>query len=124
MPVLKRAQARRKTFLVSSSTFVTYTMGHPQRTPVPKELREALLKLAVGTDVVSEHRGVDGWRVAAVTAARWLLRAAALAPDAPKHMQQAVRSVADLARRMNATTKGSGEYEIELPDPFKSDEEE
>jgi len=97
------------------------TMGHPQRTQVPKELKDALLKLAVGTDVVSEHRGVDPWRVSAVTAARWLLRAAALAPDVPRHMQQAVRSVADLARRMNAATKGSGEYEIELPDEFDKD---
>lgn len=91
---------------------------------MPKELREALLKLAVDTDVVSEHRGIDPWRVSAVTAARWLLRAAALAPDLPRHMQQAVRSVADLARRMNAAQKGSGEYAIGLPDEFKDEDDE
>lgn len=89
-----------------------------------KELREALLKLAVGTDVVSEHRGLDPWRVSAVTAARWLLRAAALAPDMPRHMQQAIRSVTDLARRMNAATKGSGEYVIDVPDEFRDEDEE
>jgi hypothetical protein len=99
-------------------------MGHPQRTPVPKELREALLKLAVGTDVVSEHRGIDPWRVSAVTAARWLLRAAALAPDLPRHMQQAIRSVADLARRMNETRKTSGEYVINIPNELDVEDEE
>lgn len=98
-------------------------MGHAQRTPVPKGLREALLKLAVDTDVVSEHRGVDPWRVAAVTAARWLLRAAAIAPDMPRHLQQAVRSVADLARRVNAQ-KGSGEYAIDIPNELKDGEDE
>lgn len=89
-------------------------MGNPQKTPVPAELREALLKLAVGTDVISEHKGVDNWRVSAVTAARWLLRAAALAPDLPQQMQRTIRSVADLARRMNAAHGGSGEYAIDL----------
>jgi hypothetical protein len=91
---------------------------------VPKELREALLKLAVGTDVVSEHRGVDPWRVSAVTAARWLLRAAAVAPDVPRHMQQAIRSVADLARRMNTAQKGSGEYTVDVPNEFKDGDDE
>jgi hypothetical protein len=99
-------------------------MGHPQKTTVPKELRDALLKIAVETDVISEHRGVDSWRVSAVTAARWLLRAAALAPDIPRHMQQAIRSVADLARRMNAAAKGSGEYVITVPDEFKDDKDD
>lgn len=98
-------------------------MGHAQKIPVPKELREALLKLAVGTDVISEHRGVDGWRVSAVTAARWLLRLAALSPDIPQSFQRTVRSVADLARRMNAAHGGSGEYSINIPD-VEDDEEE
>lgn len=99
-------------------------MGQPQKTTVPKELRDALLRIAVDTDVISEHRGVDSWRVSAVTAARWLLRAAALAPDLPRHMQQAVRSVADLARRMNAAAKGSGEYVRTIPDELNREEEE
>lgn len=90
---------------------------------MPQELREELLKLAVGTDVVSEHRGVDPWRVSAVTAARWLLRVAALAPEIPQQMQRAVRSVADLARRMNSAQKGSGEYAIDVPAELDEDEE-
>jgi hypothetical protein len=99
-------------------------MGQAQKSTVPKELRDALLKIAVETDVISEHRGVDSWRVSAVTAARWLLRAAALAPDIPRHMQQAVRSVADLARRMNAGSKGSGEYVRTVPGEPSADEDE
>lgn len=83
---------------------------------MPKELKEALLKLAVATDVISEHRGVDPWRVAAVTAARWLLRTAAVAPEMPRTLQAAVRQVTELARRMNTLANGSGEFEIELPD--------
>lgn len=99
-------------------------MGNAQKSPTPKELREALLKLAVGTDVISEHRGVESWRVSAVTAARWLLRVAALAPDLPLQMQRTVRSVADLARRMNSSQKGSGEYIVEIPDLDEDLEEE
>lgn len=99
-------------------------MGHAQKIPMPKELREALLRLAVGTDVISEHRGVESWRVAAVTAARWLLRVAALSPDMPQQMQRTVRSIADLSRRMNAAQGGSGEYVIKIPDDFGDGEEE
>ncbi len=94
---------------------------------MPPELREELLKLAVGTDVVSEHRGIDPWRTSAVTAARWLLRVAALAPEIPQQMQRSIRSIADLARKMNAAQKGSGEYAIdidELDDDGEEEEEE
>ncbi len=96
-------------------------MENAQKTLPTKELQEELLRLAVGTDVISEHRGVETWRVAAVTAARWLLRVAALAPDMPLYMQRTVRSIADLARRMNSAQNGSGEYAITLPKDFDED---
>lgn len=66
---------------------------------VPEELREELLRVALATDVAARWR-LAPWRVAAVCAARWLLRAAALAdrPPAPA----AWRALADVLDRTKA----------------------
>jgi len=92
----------------------------PTKRTVPRELREELLDIALRTDVVAEHRGFDTWRVAAVSAARWLIRLAAEADDMPRGLRSTLRQIAVAAGRISndpspegRRTK-SGELRLEL----------
>lgn len=76
-------------------------MPFPERISVPHELRSALLQIAVATDVICDYRGIDRWRVAAVTAARFLLRYAAEAPDTSYSFKRVLQNIARLAERAN-----------------------
>jgi hypothetical protein len=73
----------------------------PKKSPPNEELREKLLKIAIETDVVAHHIYLDNWRLSAVIAARWLLRAAAEAPKMPKEFQQTIIVVKKLSGIMN-----------------------
>lgn len=64
------------------------------------DLKQELLRLALETDVAGEHH-LRGWRLDAVCAARWLLRAAALAPAIPPGMRPLLRSIRDAADRLS-----------------------
>ena len=90
----------------------------PTKYTIPASLREKLLKIALDTDVVAEYRGVESWRIAAVSGARWMIRCAAECDDMPRMMCSALRQVAALARQMSSRdpekrTK-SGEMALEL----------
>jgi len=98
----------------------------PIKYTIPIALREELLRIALATDVIAEHRGVERWRVAAVSGARWLLRCAAECDDMPRMMHSTLRQIAELARRMSSRdvdrrTK-SGEMALEL-EKFLDDDE-
>src|SRR5271157_292491 len=98
----------------------------PTKYTIPASLRDELLRIALETDVIAEHRGVESWRVAAVSGARWLLRCAAECDDMPRMMHSALRQIAELARRMSSRetdrrTK-SGEMALEL-EKFLDDDE-
>jgi hypothetical protein len=90
----------------------------PAKYTVPSALRDKLLQLALDTDVVAEYRGVESWRVAAVSGARWLLRCAAECDDMPRMMHSALRQIAALARHMSTRASErrtkSGEMALEL----------
>jgi len=94
-------------------------MEGPIKYTIPQALRDALLKIALETDVVAEYRGIESWRLAAVSAARWLLRVAATSDEMPKSFHSMLRNIAQLARRMSssqdqsARTK-SGQLRLEL----------
>lgn len=64
------------------------------------DLRRELLRLALETDVAGEHN-LRGWRLDAVCAARWLLRAAAVAPTIPPEVRPLIRSIRDVADRLS-----------------------
>jgi hypothetical protein len=62
---------------------------------LPTELKNELLKIALATDIAGAHN-IKGWRMDLICAARWLLRAAVLAPgpisSSQKHLfKQLVR---------------------------------
>lgn len=93
---------------------------------MPKELRDALLRIALETDVIAEYRGIESWRLAAVSAARWLLRVAATSDDMPKSFHSLLRNIATLAKKMSNNqppvgTK-SGQLRLEL-DRFTEEDE-
>jgi len=100
----------------------------PVKRTIPVELREKLLEIALQTDVVAEHRGIETWRVAAVSAARWLIRVAAESEDIPRGLQATLRQVAAAAHKISGRadhverrTK-SGELRIELAKFLDEDE--
>ncbi len=101
----------------------------PTKITISPELRDALLRIALETDVVAEFRGTESWRVAAVSAARWLLRCAAESEDMPRSMHSTLRQIANVAKRMSShqiseqRTK-SGELRMELEKFLDDDEEE
>lgn len=74
----------------------------PTKYTIPAALREELLRIALETDVIAEHRGVESWRVAAVSGARWLLRCAAECDDMPRMMNSSLRQIAALAKQMSS----------------------
>ena len=83
------------------------------------------MRIALETDVIAEHRGVESWRVAAVSGARWLLRCAAECDDMPRMMHQSLRQIAALARHMSTRAEKrtkSGEMALEL-EKFLDDDE-
>jgi len=94
-------------------------MDNPIKYTIPQALREALLKISLDTDVVAEYRGIESWRLAAVSAARWLLRTAATSEDMPKQLHSVLRNVAQVAKKMSQSkdhevrTK-SGQLRLEL----------
>jgi hypothetical protein len=98
----------------------------PNKYTIPASLREELLRIALETDVIAEHRGVESWRVAAVSGARWLLRCAAECEDMPRMMHSSLRQIAALARQMSSRASEkrtkSGEMALEL-DKFLDDED-
>jgi hypothetical protein len=97
----------------------------PTKYTIPTSLREELLRIALETDVIAEHRGVESWRVAAVSGARWLLRCAAECDDMPRMMHQSLRNIASLARHMSSRAEKrtkSGEMALEL-EKFLDDDE-
>jgi len=103
-------------------------MDGPTKYIVPTALREKLLKTALETDVIAEYRGIESWRVAAVSGARWLLRCAAECEDMPKLMGASLRQIASLSRRMSTQSSDrnvrtiSGEINLEL-DKFLDEDE-
>jgi hypothetical protein len=68
---------------------------------IPDKLQKELLRIAISTDIVSEF-DIDSWRVSAVTAARWLLRVAAVSEQMPESLQREVRQIKEIAKKMNA----------------------
>lgn len=76
-------------------------MGKPV-SDIDGGLRRELLRLALETDVAGEYQ-LRGWRLDAVCAARWLLRAAAVAPAIPPGMRPLLRSIRDAAERLSRT---------------------
>lgn len=76
--------------------------------------------------MVAEFRGIETWRIAAASAARWLLRCAAEYNDMPRQMGSTLRHVAGLTRRMSSNQDeeyGSGEMTQEL-EKFLEEEED
>lgn len=67
------------------------------------DLRRELLRLALETDVAGEYN-LHGWRLDAVCAARWLLRAAAVAPTIPSTLRPLLKSIRDAANRLSRTS--------------------
>ncbi len=109
---------------MSKSRSIIDMSNGPTKYTVPMELRHELLRIALETDIIAEYRGIDSWRVAAVSAARWLIRCSAECEDMPRTMYSTIRQIATLARRMSSKSyenrTKSGELEIELD----SDEED
>lgn len=105
--------------------FENMTEGPVKRT-IPKELRERLLDISLQTDIIAEHRGIDSWRVSAVSAARWLLRTAAESDDIPRGMKATLRQIAGIAAKMSDMAQErrteSGELRLEL-ERFRDDED-
>lgn len=68
--------------------------------------------------MIADYRGVESWRVAAVSGARWLLKCAAECEDMPRRMYETLRNIAELANRMSSREDGrrtkSGEMSLEL----------
>ena len=67
---------------------------------VSVELKKRLLEIALSTDCVGEYN-LKGWRLNAVCAARWLLRAAALGNPRHRFTAQVFSEVARAAEIMN-----------------------
>jgi hypothetical protein len=103
-------------------------MDGPTKYTMPTALREKLLQIALETDIIAEYRGVESWRIAAVSGARWLLRCAAESDDMPRMMTASLRKIASLAKRMSThdTSKHkrtiSGELTLELEKFIDEDE--
>ncbi len=97
----------------------------PTKYAIPVALREELLRVALGTDVIANYRGIESWRVAAVSGARWLIRCAAECDDMPRMMHSTLRMIASMAKKMSyygeRRTK-SGEMALEL-EKFLDDDE-
>jgi hypothetical protein len=116
--------------MVASKTFLEWLVNDmsdgPAKYTIPARLREELLRIALETDVVAEYRGIESWRIAAVSGARWLIRCAAECDDMPRMMHSTLRQIAELARRMSARSSEqrtkSGEMALEL-DKFLDDDE-
>jgi len=62
---------------------------------ISSELRNELINLSLATDIVAAHR-LSGWRLQAVCAARWLLRAAAVHEEPPRLVRQSMTEFAKL----------------------------
>jgi len=74
------------------------------RISVPDELREILNRIALSTDEIAEYKGIDPWRIEAVTAARWLILCAANFPELSTSNRLAIREV---KRLMETTLSGA-----------------
>lgn len=68
--------------------------------PMPKELKDKLLQIAVSTDLVASYK-IDSWRMNAIVAARWLIRAAVELESQPAAFEKIVDSVKKLAQIAN-----------------------
>jgi hypothetical protein len=116
--------------MVASKTFLDSVFRNmsdePTKYTIPSVLREELLRIALETDVIAEHRGIESWRIAAVSGARWLIRCAAECDGMPRMMHSTLRQVAELARRMSVKSSEkrtkSGEMALEL-EKFLDDDE-
>lgn len=71
-------------------------------TDIDNGLKNKLLEIALSTDCCGEYN-LQGWRLEAVCAARWLLRAAAIGEPSQKYTTQVFKELAKAVEHLNDT---------------------